>query len=55
MKRKVHQTIAPALIMGIVDKDGNACALFDKECLQKLDLKFPTDTPSSTSSFSFGM
>nr|WP_314106348.1 hypothetical protein [uncultured Neisseria sp.] len=39
----------------IVDKDGNACALSDKECLQKLDLKFPTDTPSSTSSFSFGM
>lgn len=32
----------------IVDEDGNACALSDREGLQKLDLKFPTNTPSST-------
>lgn len=32
----------------IVDKDGNACALSDREGLQKLELKFPTNTPSST-------
>ena len=34
----------------IVDKDGNACSLSDREGLQKLELKFPTNTPSSTSS-----
>lgn len=34
----------------IVDKDGNACALSDREGLQKLELKFPTNTPSSTPS-----
>lgn len=39
----------------IVDKDGNACALSDREVLQKLELKFPTDTPSSTSSLSLSM
>ena len=32
----------------IIDEDGNACALSDREGLQKLDLKFPTNTPSST-------
>ena len=32
----------------IVDKDGNACALSGREGLQKLELKFPTNTPSST-------
>ena len=32
----------------IVDKDGNACALSNREGLQKLELKFPTNTHSST-------
>ena len=32
----------------IVDKDGKACALSDREGLQKLELKFPINTPSST-------
>lgn len=34
----------------IVDKDGNACALSDREGLQKLELKFPTNTLSPTPS-----
>lgn len=34
----------------IVDEDGKACALSDREGLQKLELKFPTNTPSSTPS-----
>lgn len=38
----------------IIDKDGNACALSDREGLQNLELKFPTNTHSSTSSPSFG-
>lgn len=32
----------------IVDKDGNACALSDREGLQNLELNFSTNTPSST-------
>lgn len=34
----------------VVDKDGNACALSNREGLQKLELNFSTNTPSPTPS-----